>query len=141
MRFLVSILTYGVMLCRMEQLYEYIVATYTYCWTCVLIWNCQPNVDCFLWGYWPKHEPFSTSADGQNIVKPIDYITCVTPGLIASWNILLLLELLFLTAGKHDNAFKYAARFLYLFYSFLHNYWRKIFLQNIYCKTWCILIK
>jgi hypothetical protein len=36
----------------------------------------------------------------------------------ASWNELLLLEVLFLTAGKHDNALKYAASFLHLFYSF-----------------------
>jgi hypothetical protein len=96
----------------MEQLYEDIVAIYIYCWTCALFWSCQPNVDCFFQGYWPKHKPFSTIAVGQHIVKPLVYITCVIPGWNASWNILLLLAVLFLTAGKHDNAFKYAASFL-----------------------------
>lgn len=140
MRLLVIVLTFGAMLCRMEQLYEDIVATCTYCWTCALFWNCQPNVDCFLHGYWHKHKPFSTIAVGQHIVKPLVYITCVMLGWNASWNILLLLAVLFLTAGKHDNAFKYAASFLWLFYSLLLNYWRKLILQDIYCKTWCILI-
>lgn len=72
--------------------------------------------------YRVRAAPFATTANGQNIVKPVVYTTCVILGLNAGWNVLLLLEVLFLTAGKHDNAFKYAASFLYLFYSFLHNY-------------------
>jgi hypothetical protein len=55
-RFLVVILIFGVMLCRMEQHYEDIVAAYTYCWTCALFWNSHPNWDCFLWGYWPNFQ-------------------------------------------------------------------------------------
>jgi hypothetical protein len=61
---------------------------------------------------------FSTTADGQNIVKPVVCITCVIPGLNASWNTLLFLEVLLLTADKHDNAFRYAASTLFvLFYT------------------------